>query len=115
MPRVKRGTIANKTRRNKLKLVKGYRFGRSTKERMANTAIRKAGQHAFDHRRDKKGDFRTLWNVRLNAALRPLGTTYSRFIDMLTKKEVKLNRKVLSEIAAKNPESFKRIVDEVSK
>lgn len=115
MPRVKKGTIANKTRRNKLRLVKGYRFGRSTKEKQANEAIRHAGAHAFDHRRDKKGDFRRLWTVRMNAALRPLGTTYSKFIDVLNKKGVKLNRKVLSEIAAEDPKAFKRIVEEVSK
>jgi len=115
MPRVKRGTIANKTRRNKLALVKGYRFGRSTKERIANTAIRKAGQHAFAHRRDKKNDFRKLWNVRINAGLRSLGTTYSKFIDKLTKKGVSLNRKMLAELAMNRPESFKRVVEEVQK
>lgn len=115
MPRVKRGTIANKTRRNKLKLVKGYRFGRSTKERMANTAIRKAGQHAFAHRRDKKNDFRKLWNVRLNSALRMIDLTYSKFIGAMTAKGITLNRKVLSEIAAKNPETLKRITETVMK
>ncbi len=113
MVRVKRGTTSLKTRRNVLKQVKGYRFGRSKKERQAREAIAHAGAYAFAHRRDKKGDFRRLWTVRLNAALRPLGTTYSKFIDALHKKNIELDRKVLSEIAQKEPESFARIVEQV--
>ncbi|MEN9921687.1 MAG: ribosomal protein large subunit ribosomal protein [Candidatus Parcubacteria bacterium] len=115
MARVKRGTIANKTRKNKLKMVKGYRFGRSTKEVEANTAIRHAGKHAFNDRRKKKGNFRALWITRLNAALRPHGISYSRFIDKLHKSEINLNRKVLSELARTNPESFDRIVKQILK
>lgn len=115
MARVKRGTIANKTRKNKLKMVKGYRFGRSTKEKEANTAIRHAGKHSFNDRRKKKGVFRALWITRLNAALTPYDISYSRFIDKLHKSEVKLNRKVLSELARTNPESFDRIIKEILK
>ena len=115
MARVKRGTISNKTRKNKLKMVKGYRFGRSTKERMANEAIRHAGKHAFNDRRKKKGNFRALWITRLNAALTPHDISYSRFIDKLHKSKIKLNRKVLSELARTNPESFDRIVKEILK
>jgi len=113
MVRVKGGKNALKSRRNVLKQVKGYRLGRSTKEREARTAIAHAGNHAFNDRRKKKGVFRALWTVKLNAALRPLGFSYSRFIDTLNKKNVTLNRKVLSEIAHENPESFKRIVESV--
>ena len=113
MARVKRGTTSLKTRRNVLKRVKGYQFGRSKKERQAREAIAHAGNHAFAHRRKKKGDFRQLWTVKLNAALRPLGITYSRFIDVLNKKNVKLDRKVLSQIAHEQPETFKRIVETV--
>jgi len=113
MARVKRGTTSLKTRRNVLKQVKGYRFGRSTKERQAREAIAHAGNHAFDHRRDKKGDFRRLWNIRINAAVRGFDTSYSKFIGILKKKEIELNRKMLSEIAKDNPESFKRIVKKV--
>lgn len=113
MVRVKRGTTSLKTRRNVLKQVKGYRFGRSKKERQAREAIAHAGAYAFTHRKDKKGDFRRLWTVRLNAALRPLGTTYSKFINALKKKNIELDRKVLAEIAQKNPESFARIVEQV--
>ncbi len=114
MSRVKKGVNALKTRRNVLKMVKGYRFGRSTKERAAYEAISHAGAYAFAHRRDKKGDFRRLWNVRLNAALRENGTTYSKFIGAMKKKGFGLDRKVLSEIASDYPETFKRIVSQVA-
>lgn len=113
MVRVKRGTTSLKTRKNVLARVKGYRFGRSKKERQAREAIAHAGNHAFAHRRDKKNDFRRLFTVKLNAALRPLGFSYSRFIDTLKKKGVTLDRKVLSQIAHEQPESFKRIVESV--
>ena len=111
MSRVKGGTTALKRRKNILKQVKGFRFGRSTKKRAAREAIFHAGTHSFAHRRDKKNVFRRLWNVRLNAALRDGNNlTYSKFIGILKKKDIKLDRKVLSEIAAANPETFKRIV-----
>ena len=90
MSRVKRGTTSLKRRRNVLKLAKGYRFGRSTKERKAKEAIYHAFNHAFAHRRRKKGDFRRLWNIRLNAAVRPFGMSYSRFIDALNKQNIAL-------------------------
>jgi len=110
MTRVKKGTNALKTRRNTLRQVKGYRFGRSKKERQANEAIVHAGSYAFAHRRDKKGDFRRLWNVRLSAALRANGLSYSKFIPLLKKKKIGLNRKVLSEIAQRNPDVFKNLL-----
>jgi|TARA_Y100000310_G_scaffold345866_1_gene471918 large subunit ribosomal protein L20 len=115
MPRVKRGTIKLKRRRNILKQVKGYRLGRSTKEKQAKEAIAHSGVHAFSHRRDKKGVFRRLWNVRINAATRPLGFSYSSFIGSLKKKNIALDRKVLSQIAEENPDTFKRIVENLEK
>lgn len=113
MSRVKRGVISMKRRRNVLSQVKGYRFARSKKERAAREAIVHAGKYAFAHRKDKKADARRLWTVRLNAALRPLGFSYSKFINALKKKNITLDRKVLSEIARTNPESFARIVEQV--
>jgi large subunit ribosomal protein L20 len=113
MPRVKKGTIANKTRKNKLKMVKGYRFGRSTKEKLANEAIKHAGRNAMRDRRKKKGDFRRLWITRLNAAVRQFGFSYSKFIDTMNKKNIGVNRKVLSEIAKENPKAFERIVEQI--
>ncbi len=112
MSRVKRSTMAMKHRRNVLKRAKGYRFGRSKKEIEAKVALRHAGAHAFAHRKDKKTDMRRLWTARLNAGLREQGITYSVFIDKLTKKGMTINRKMLSELAISNPESFKRIVEQ---
>lgn len=113
MARVKKGVNALKTRRNILKQVKGYRFGRSTKERQAYEAISHAGAYAFAHRRDKKGDMRRLFNVRINAAL-PESLSYSQFIGALKKKNISLDRKILSQIAAEHPEVFKKIVAQVA-
>lgn len=110
MTRVKRGTISAKRRRNVLKQVKGYRFGRSKKERQAREAIAHAGVHAFAHRRDRKNDFRRLWQVRLGAAFKKRGLSYSKAIGVLKKKNIILNRKILSEVAEENSESFDRIV-----
>ncbi len=112
MTRVKKGVNALKYRRNLLKMTKGYRFGRSTKERAAQDAVLHAGAYAFAHRRDKKGDFRRLWNVRINAGLRPLGHSYSKFIGALKKKNIALDRKILSQLANENPETFKKISEE---
>lgn len=113
MSRVKRGTISLKRRRNVLKMVKGFRFGRSTKERQAREAIAHAGAHAFAHRRDKKSNFRGLWNIRINAAIRPLGMSYSKFIGALKKKNIEIDRKILADLAANNPETFERVVNAV--
>jgi len=110
MARVKKGTNALKTRRNTLRMVKGYRLGRSTKEKQAQEAIFHAGAYAFAHRRDKKGDFRRLWNVRLSSELQKNGLSYSKFIGALKKKNIALNRKILSEIAAERPETLKKII-----
>lgn len=111
MSRVKKGTGALKARRNVLRKAKGYRFGRSTKERQAYEAISHAGRHAFAHRRDKKGDFRRLWAVRMNALLKAEGTSYSRLISSLKKANVGLDRKILSLLAEKHPETFKKVLE----
>jgi len=113
MTRVKRGTTSAKHRRNVLAQVKGYRFGRSTKEIQANDAIAHAGAYAFAHRRDKKNVFRRLWTVKMNAALRPLGFSYSKFIDALKKKNIIIDRKIMADLAENNPETFANVVNEV--
>ncbi|MDO8569850.1 MAG: 50S ribosomal protein L20 [bacterium] len=113
MTRVKKGVDALKSRRNILRKVKGYRYGRSTKERQANEAIVHAGTYSFAHRKDKKGDFRRLWNVRISAILKENGLSYSKFIPMLKNKEIALDRKILAEIALKHPETLKRILESV--
>ncbi len=113
MTRVKKGVNALKTRKNVLRKVKGYRFARSKKERAATEAIFHAGTYAFAHRRDKKGDFRRLWNVRISSALKPLGFSYSKFIPALKKHNVNLDRKILADLAENHPSVFKKIVAEV--
>ena len=108
--RVKKGKHAIKRRRKVLKQTKGYRHGRKNKEREAKVAITKALAYARAHRRDKKNDFRKLWNIRISSALKPLGLSYSKFMDMMKKKGVVLDRKVLAEVAMKDPASFARLV-----
>jgi len=110
MTRVKRGTTSLKRRRKVLKLAKGYRHGRSTKERLAREALLHAGRNAFHDRRKKKGNFRALWNIKINAGLRPLGLSYSKFMGTLKKKNVEINRKMLAELAEHNPEIFEKVV-----
>ncbi len=113
MTRVKRGTQSLKRRHTVLAMVKGGRFGISKKERRANEVIRHAGVSQFRDRKRKKGDFRKLWIVRLNAAIRAHGMSYSVFINKLTKKNVGLNRKILSSLAKEHPKTFKAIVEKV--
>ncbi len=113
MARVKGGVMANKRRKYILEQTKGYRFDRSKKKRAAREAIFHANLHAFDHRRDKKGDFRRLWITRINAALRPYEMKYSRFIKALADKNIKLDRKVLATLAKDRPEAFKAVVEAV--
>lgn len=105
--------MAQKRRRKILSQVKGYRLGRSTKKRMAIEAIHHAHLHAFAHRKDKKNDFRRLWTVRLSAGLKAAGLKYSVFMNDLKKKNILLNRKMLSIIADERPESFQRILAKV--
>ena len=113
MSRVKRGIISIKRRRNVLKQVKGYRFGRSTKERQAREAIAHAGAHAFAHRKDKKADRRRLWQNKINASLREMNTTYSKFMGAMKKKGILLDRKVLADLALNHPDSFAKIVKSI--
>ncbi|MFZ2205573.1 MAG: 50S ribosomal protein L20 [Minisyncoccia bacterium] len=110
MTRVKKGVHALKRRRSILKQTKGFRHGRSTKERQAKEALLHAGNYSFAHRKDKKSHNRTLWNIKINAGSRELGMTYSTLIGALVKKEILLNRKMLAELAENNPEVFSRVL-----
>jgi len=112
MTRVKKGVNALKNRRNVLRQTKGFRHRRSTNERAANEALAHAGAYAFAHRRDKKGDFRRLWNVKINAALRMIDEkfTYSKFIGAAKKKGLALDRKSLAHLAEFKPDAFKKVV-----
>lgn len=113
MARVTGGLMAQKRRRNILAETKGFRGQRSKKKRVAREAIYHAQLHAFAHRKDKKGDFRRLWTVRINAALVPFGLKYSRFIALLKTKNILLDRKVLADLALTRPEAFARFVKSV--
>jgi len=113
MARVKGGVSALKRRRKILAQTKGYIFGRSKKKKQAMEAIHHAHLHAFAHRKDKKNDFRRLWTVRLSAGLKAAGLKYSVFMKDLKDKNILLNRKMLSEVADKYPESFQRILSKV--
>jgi len=110
MVRVKRGVIALKRRRKILRQVKGFRWQRKSKERSAKDALLHAGRHAFGDRRKKKRDFRKLWNIKINAASRENGISYSQLIHKLKTAGIDLNRKVLAELAEKHPEVFKKIL-----
>ena len=106
--------MANKRRKNTLARAKGYRGLRSKKERYAHEALLHAGKYSFDHRKNKKTDFRQLWIVRLNAAVRENGhQSYSTFINKLKKGGIQLDRKVLAQFASEQPEIFARIAKKV--
>jgi len=111
MSRVKGGVTANRRRKSILAETKGYRHSRSSKTRPAREAIYHAQLHAFDHRKDRKGDFRSMWITRLSAALRVSGLKYSTFIKTLADKSILLNRKMLSAIAKDRPEAFARFIE----
>jgi large subunit ribosomal protein L20 len=110
MARVKRGVTSHAKHKKVLKAVKGQWGRRKNTIRVAKQAMEKAMQYAYRDRRVKKREFRSLWIQRLNAGVRAEGLTYSRFINGLNKSGIKLDRKILAEIAYDNPEAFKTIV-----
>ena len=111
MTRVKKGVHALKRRRSILKQTKGFRHGRSTKERQAKEAILHAGNYAFAHRKDKKSHNRKLWNIKINAGARQLGISYSKLIDSLKKKKIELDRKILADLAENHPSAFAKVLE----
>ena len=111
--RVKRGRATKKRHKKVLKYAKGYVGSKSKLYKSANQAVMKAWKYAYKHRRQKKRDFRALWITRINAACRELGTTYSKFINALAKANVKLNRKILADLAVADKNTFKQIVSQV--
>jgi len=111
MVRVKRGVTASHRHKSLLKKTKGYRHGRKNLVKLAHQAVLKASTFSYRDRRNKKRDFRRLFIVRINAGLKPYDLRYSQFIAGLKLANIDLNRKTLSEMAAKNPEEFKKIVE----
>ncbi|MBI5794577.1 50S ribosomal protein L20 [Candidatus Uhrbacteria bacterium] len=113
MARVKRGTQHVKRRKSLMQKTKGMMWGRKSKIRLARPAMLKAGVNAYRDRRNKKRSFRRLWQVRMNAAVRPLGLNYSTFMDKLVKAGVTIDRKVLSILATDYPAVFHQIVEKI--
>ncbi len=113
MARTKRGVITNARHKKVLKSVKGQFGRRKNTIRIARQAMEKALQYAYRDRRAKKREFRSLWVQRINAGVREEGLTYSKFIDGLNKSKIKLDRKVLADLAYNNPEAFKSLVKKV--
>lgn len=107
---VKLGTIAHKKREKILKYTKGFKWGRKSKERAAKEALLHAWSHAFEGRKQKKRDYRALWQTQINAAARANGTTYSKLIAGLKKTGILIDRKILAELAKKDPKIFEKIV-----
>ena len=113
MARVKRGVTSHARHKKVLKQVKGQYGRRKNTIRVAKQALEKAMQYAYRDRRSKKREFRSLWIQRINAGVRSEGITYSKFINGLNKSGIKLDRKVLADIAYNDPEAFKSIVKKV--
>ncbi|MGI9533320.1 MAG: 50S ribosomal protein L20 [Thermodesulfobacteriota bacterium] len=109
--RVKKSVASRKRRKRILKLAKGYWGRRKNNLRRAKETLRRALAYAYRDRRQRKRDFRKLWIVRINAAVRPFDLSYSKFIDSLKKSGIELDRKSLSELAIRDPEGFKSVVE----
>ena len=113
MARVKRGVTSKAKHKKVLKAVKGQWGRRKNTIRVAKQAMEKAMQYAYRDRRNKKRDFKALWIQRINAGVRAEGLTYAKFISGLTKSKIRLDRKVLAELAYNNPEVFKSVIKKV--
>jgi len=112
MTRVKRGVTAHRRHRDMIKAAKGYRGLRSRNFRAAKNAVMKAGMNSYVSRRLKKRTFRSLWIARINAACKMHDVKYSRLIAAMTNKGMEVNRKMLAELAANEPEAFKAVLDQ---
>jgi len=113
MVRVKRSKQAKKKRKKLFKQVKGFRWGRKSRYKLAKDAARHAMARAYVGRKRKKRDFRALWQTQINAACRQHGISYSKFISELKKSKIELDRKILAELAQKHPQVFEKIVKKV--
>jgi large subunit ribosomal protein L20 len=115
MPRVKRGKIHLKRRKGILKRTKGFMWGRKSKIKLAKIAATKAGVYAYRDRRNKKRVMRRLWQIRINAAARLNGLSYSNLINLLKQANVTIDRKILSKLAADRPRIFSKVIEAIKK
>jgi large subunit ribosomal protein L20 len=113
MTRIKRGVAAHKRRKYVLKRTKGFTNRRRTNAIAAKEALLHADSYAYSHRRLRKRDFRKLWTIRVNAAARENGLSFSRLIDKLHKNDIRLNKKMLAELAVRSPKAFEQLVASV--
>jgi large subunit ribosomal protein L20 len=113
MVRIKKGKIRHKKRERLLMKVKGFRWKRKSKYRLAKDALHHALEHAYMERKKKKRRMRALWQTQIGAALKPFGISYSKFISKLKEKKIELDRKILAELAKNQPQVFEKIVNEV--
>ncbi len=113
MTRVKRGVQKRKRKKKIIKEAKGFKWGRKSKYKAAKEALMHARTYAYRDRRTKKREFRRLWQIRINAACRQEGISYSKFINALKKNKIELDRKILATLAKDHPEIFKKIVEKV--
>jgi large subunit ribosomal protein L20 len=109
MPRVKRGVTARASHKKVLNRAKGFRGRRKNVFRVANEAVMKAGQYAYRDRRQRKRQFRSLWIARINAAAREVGLTYSTLINGLKRAAIEVDRRVLSDLAVRDPAAFNKL------
>ncbi|RLC28092.1 MAG: 50S ribosomal protein L20 [Deltaproteobacteria bacterium] len=109
MPRVKRGFKARRRRKKVLRAAKGYRGGLGKQFKTASAAVNRAGMYAYRDRKARKRDFRRLWIMRINAAARQNGLSYSQFMNRLRKAGIDLDRKILAEMAVRDPSTFSRL------
>ncbi|HSW47724.1 MAG TPA: 50S ribosomal protein L20 [Candidatus Saccharimonadales bacterium] len=111
MARIKRGVVSKRRHNKLLDLTKGFRGTKSTLIREAKAASLHAGQYAYNGRKERKSDFRSLWIIRIGEAVKQQGLSYSVFIDKLKKSNIELDRKILSSLVLEDPIAFKQVVD----
>lgn len=111
--RVKRGVVRRAKHKKILKMAKGYQGRKRTVFKLAKQAVLKAGQHAYRDRKNKKRDFRNLWIIRINAAVRNFDLSYSEFIKKLSNNKILINRKLLADLAQNEPKTFSAIIKEI--
>jgi len=110
LPRVKRGVVGHRRHKKVLALTKGHRATKHSLYRRAHESMLNSLSYAYSHRRERKGDMRRLWILRVNAASRAQGLTYSQFMDGLKKSGVEINRKILADMAVREPDAFANLV-----
>ena len=113
MTRVKRGVLKRKRKKNVIKQAKGFKWRRKSNYKAAKEALQHAWTYAYRDRRNKKRDFRRLWQIKINAICRENGISYSKFINALKKSNIIIDRKILAQLALEHPDIFKKIIEEV--